>query len=692
MTSESKKVTNEHLARDAYLYVRQSTMRQVVENQESTQRQYGLRHRAIALGWPAEQVKVVDDDQGLSGASAVDREGFQRLVTEVGMGRVGIVLGLEVSRLARSSSDWHRLLEICALAGTLILDEDGVYDPKDFNDRLLLGLKGTMSEAELHVLRGRMRGGLLNKARRGELHTWLPVGFVYDASGAVRLDPDQQIQQAIRHLFETYPKAGSAPATVRAFRAEGLLFPHKDPYRGELSWRPLTTGKVLRVLYNPRYAGAFAWGQRASKTVPGRKLVTHVQPRAKWHALVKNVHEGYITWEEYERNLERLKESARAYWHGTERSKGPPREGCALLQGIAICGVCGERMTVRYRVRGHDKGARYCCKRHSAEDAAPPCQDINGTDVDKAVAAALLDAVSPLALEVALQVQQEVEGRSEQADRLRRKQLERAQYEADVARRRFMQVEPENRLVAVTLESEWNQKLRAAKDALEEYERKRTAEQQVLTDDGRAKVLRLVSDFPAMWNEPKTPDRERKRMVRLLLEDVTLKRTDKIEVSLRFKGGPTKVLTVPLRPRTCDFFKPAPNVVAEIDRLLDQHHEAKVAEALNEQGLRLASGNYYRQSTVLSIVRRCKLKSREQRLRARGMLTQGEVARRLGVWPITVRKWRKHGLLAAHRINGRRFLYENPGKGPAAKMKDGQLIKKRWLRSPVFPKTRGGAV
>ncbi len=259
-----QKVTASHLRRDAYLYVRQSTVRQVFENTESTQRQYALRERAVALGWPIERVIVIDSDQGQSGSSSTDREGFQRLVGEVGMGRAGIVLGLEVSRLARNSSDWHRLLEICALTDTLILDEDGIYSPSDFNDRLLLGLKGTMSEAELHVLRARLRGGILNQARRGALRTPLPVGLVYDPTGNVVLDPDSQVQQSIRHLFETFERTGSASATVKHFRKQGLRFPRRPrsgPHKGELLWEALWHCRVLRVLHNPRYAGAFFFGR-----------------------------------------------------------------------------------------------------------------------------------------------------------------------------------------------------------------------------------------------------------------------------------------------------------------------------------------------------------------------------------------------------------------------------------------------
>jgi len=342
MSLEAAKVSARHLARDAYLYVRQSTVRQVFENTESTDRQYALRQRAVALGWPQDRVIVIDCDLGQSGASSTEREGFKRLVAEVGLGRAGIVLGLEVSRLARNSTDWHRLLEICAVTDTLILDEDGIYDPAHFNDRLLLGLKGTMSEAELHVMRARLRGGLLNKARRGELQYILPVGLVYDSVGQVVLDPDQQVQQAVRLLFQTYLRTGVARRVVRHFRDERLLFPrrmHYGPHQGEVAWRPLLLKQTVFALHNPRYAGAYAFGRHRWKTLPDGRVRRVLLPRDEWVALIKGTHPGYITWEEHEWIQRRLRETAQAW--GADRRHGPPREGPALLQGLAICGLCG---------------------------------------------------------------------------------------------------------------------------------------------------------------------------------------------------------------------------------------------------------------------------------------------------------------------------------------------------------------
>ncbi|MBV8900530.1 MAG: recombinase family protein, partial [Verrucomicrobia bacterium] len=585
LTAEAhQKVTAAHLKRNAYLYIRQSTLRQVFENTESTKRQYALRDRAVALGWSLDQIITIDSDLGQSGASAVDREGFQRLVVEVGLGKAGIVLGLEVSRLARNSTDWHRLLEICALTDTLILDEDGVYDPAHFNDRLLLGLKGTLSEAELHVLRARLQGGILNKARRGELKSPLPVGFVYDAEDRVVLDPDQQVQQSIRFLFETFLRTGSACAVVRAFRQQALLFPRrlkKGPHKGDLLWAEMEHSQVLRVLHNPRYAGAFIYGRTRTRKKPDGKECWLKLPREQW-MLVPGRHAGYITWEEYETNQRRLQENAQS--QGADRRRSPPHQGPALLQGIVLCGVCGGRMSVRYHDREQRLVPDYVCQRKAIQQGSPVCQRITGEPIDQAVSAVLVETMTPWALEVALTVQQELQARREEADRLRQKRVERARYEAELAQRRYMNVDPSHRLVADTLEADWNQKLRALAEAQEEGERQRQTDRAALGDSQREAVLALAQDFQRVWHNPQTPPRERKRIVRLLLEDVTLVRRERIEVHLRFRGGVTQSLTLPLPQSAAQLRKTKPAVIAEIDRLLNTNTEREIAALLNEKG------------------------------------------------------------------------------------------------------------
>ena len=665
------KVQARHLKRNAYLYVRQSTLRQVLENTESTERQYALRGRAIALGWQLDQVVVIDSDLGQSGACALDRQGFQRLVTEVGLGRAGIVMGLEVSRLARNSTDWHRLLEICALADTLILDEDGIYDPAHFNDRLLLGLKGTMSEAELHVLRARLRGGILNKARRGELEMRLPIGFVYDAERRVRLDPDARIQESVRQLFRTFRRTGSATATVKAFRDQGLTFPrrlYRGPRKGEVLWAELEHSRVLWVLHHPRYAGAFCFGRSRQRKHPdGHHVYVRLAPE-EWTALIHDAHEAYISWEELEHNLQRLRDNAHA--EGADRERGAAREGPALLQGLAVCALCGERMTVRYHLQGGRRVPDYMCQRRGIERAQPVCQQIQGGPLDEAIGRLLVEAVTPLTLEVALAVQQELENRSEECDRLRRQEVERARYESDLARRRYMQVDPDNRLVAESLEAEWNAALRALGQAQERYEQHRQADRTGLDDQQRARILALAEDFPRLWNDPHTPDRERKRMARLLIADVTLLKGTDLTAQVRFTAGATHTLHIPLPKPAWLLRQTPPAVVTAINALLDEHTDGETAERLNRQGLTSGGGQRFHGTMVARLRTAYALPSRYQRLRGRGLLTLGEMAKCLEVAPDTVKIWRRAGLLAAHRYDDRgQCLFEPPGAGAPKKFR-----------------------
>lgn len=599
----ASKVTAAHLARTAYLYVRQSTLRQVLSNTESTARQYALRQKAIALGWPVDQIVTIDTDQGQSGASAADREGFQKLVAEVSMSRAGIVLGLEVSRLARNNADWHRLLEICALSGTLICDEDGLYDPADFNDRLVLGLKGTMSEAELHFIRSRLRGGQLSKARRGELRMGLPVGLVYDPAGNVVLDPDLGVQDAIAHLFATFARTGSARAVVQEFATAGLLFPvrvRKGAHKGELAWTPLKHWNVLRVLHNPRYAGVFAYGRRRQRVGPSGKKTYGDLPREQWTAFFPDSHPGYVSLDQYETNQKLLAANAAA--HGQDRTTGPAREGTALLQGLAICGKCGNRMTVRYHTRREVEVPDYQCMRTCIQDAGRRCQGIPGAGVDAAVGQLLLDTVTPLAMEDALTVQAELAQRADEADALRRQQVQRAKQRVELARRRYLAVDPDNRLVADSLDADWNDALRALQTAQDDYDTA-SASDSALSEQQQARIRALATDFPALWSNPDTPQRERKRMTRLLIEDVTLTKTDQIHAHVRLRGGQTRSLSIPIPPKAWQTRQTHPDTLAQLDRLLDEHTDGETAALLNTAGHRSGNGKPFTGSIVLHLRR-----------------------------------------------------------------------------------------
>ena len=690
MSETHSKIQSRHLKRGAYLYVRQSTLRQVFENTESTQRQYDLRHRAVALGWRLDQIIVIDSDLGQSGASAVDRAGFQRLVTEVSLGRAGIVMGLEVSRLARNSTDWHRLLEICALADSLILDEDGIYDPSHFNDRLLLGLKGTMSEAELHVLRARLRGGILNKARRGELETRLPVGFVYDGRGRVHLDPDARIQESIRQLFRTFRRTGSATSTVKAFREQGLKFPRRifsGPRKGDVLWTELLHSRVLWVLHHPRYTGAFCFGRSRQRKHPdGRHIFVRLPPQ-EWIASIRDAHEAYITWEDFEYNVQRLRDNTTVF--ASDREKGVPREGPALLQGLAICGVCGQRMTIRYHQRGPRRIPDYMCQRHGIQNGARFCQQIQGDGLDKAISSVLIQQLTPLTLEVALAVQAEIEARSEEADRLRGQEVERARYQTDLARRRFMQVDPDNRLVADSLEAEWNETLRALADAQERYEKRRQAERAGLNDQQRTSIMALAQDFPRLWNDPRTPDRERKRMVRLLIADVTLLKGADVRAQVRFNGGATQTLHIPLPLRSWMVTQTPAALVAEIDRLFENHTAGEIAAVLNRKGVVSGAGHRFNGPMVTKIRKSYKLKTRIERLCARGLLTPQQISKRLDVSYHTVKIWRRAGLLVGHRYNDHgECFFEDPGpNAPIKYHHQAKLLGKRAVSTPNDTRT-----
>ena len=655
----TRKVTASHLDRNAFVYVRQSTLRQVAENQESTRRQYALSERASALGWTPEQIVVIDSDLGLSGAST-DREGFQRLVAEVGMGHAGIVLGLEVSRLARNSIDWHRLLEICALSETLILDEDGLDNPKDYNDRLLLGLKGTMSEAELHMLRARMRGGLLAKARRGELRIPLPVGLVYDPLNRVVLHPDAQVRDTLHLFYRTFFRTRAACATVRYFSEHNILFPTsaRSNTPTEVLWGRLSLHRAVGVLHNPRYAGAFVYGRRNSRKQPDGRIRTTVMPRDEWHVLLLDAHPGYISWEDYERIQEQLRSSAQAY--GIDRRHGPPREGPALLQGLVICGRCGTRMTPRYHRRSGQLVPDYMCHVRTLQYRDPPCQIIPGGGVDRALGQLLVETMTPMTLDLTLAVQAELETRLEQTDKLRRQQIARAEHEVDQARRRYMEVDPTNRLVAASLEADWNEKLRALEEVRERVEQERRADRSTFDEAAKEKIRALAENFPAVWNDSEVGHRERKRIMALLVADVTLTKEQKqIAIGVRFRGGATTTLCIPLPLNAWRKRQTHPKTLARVEKLLETRTYAAAATQLNDEGLTTGAGAPFDADAVRWLRQRWGLKNYRDHLIAAGYLATTEMAARLGIGERKIRQWQYCGRLRASKHNDKGdYLFE----------------------------------
>ena len=671
-------MTAGHRARQAYLYVRQSSLRQVQENRESTARQYALQRRAQALGWASDQIVVIDEDQGQSGATATGRHGFQRLVAAVGLGQVGLVMGLEVSRLARSSSDWHRLLEICALAETLILDEDGIYDPGHFNDRLLLGLKGTMSEAELHLLRARLIGGQRNKARRGELWMRPPLGFVPSPQGQLALDPDQQIQSAVRALFATFRRTGSAMRVVRHFATAGIRWPRR--LNGGLRTGAVVEGalgytRVLSILHNPRYTGAFVYGRTRQRRTAAGQVRYHRLKQDEWMVFLPNVHPGYIPWDEFESNQAKLLENARSY--GADRRKSPAREGTALLQGLVLCGVCGLRMTVRYHTRRGHPVPEYVCQRSGIQTAQPCCQRLPGEGIDAAVAARVLQAVSPATLDIALEVFEELRRRQQEVDRLRRTQVERVRQEAELAQRQYLLARPENRLVVDTLEQQWNERLLCLRQAEDEYARWSQNQQGPVSEHDRERVRDLAADLPRVWNDPGTSTRDRKRMLRLLVEDVTLVRGETIRIHLRWKGGATTSIEQPLPLRLPDQIRTPAAIVEQVRALASAQTDAQIARSLNARSLRSGRRQAFNRGIVRQIRTTYRIRSHFEHLRSQGWFTVPEIAAQMGVHFTTAKRYAKEGVLRAVRANDKGQILFAPPDGPLPKAQPGRRTRDR---------------
>ena len=599
----SAKLRNEHLTRPALVYVRQSSLMQVRDNTASTARQYQLVKRAQDLGWPESLVVVIDQDQGRSGASRTARDGFEYLIAEVGLGRVGSVLCLEASRLARSSSDWYRLIEICALTDTLVIDEDGVYDPGQYNDRLLLGFRGTMSEAELHWLHCRLVGGKLEKAQQGTLRFRLPVGLVYDSAGQIGLDPDEEIQHAVGQVFEVFETSKSALAVVKHFEDHGLKIPTRLWQRerqGEVVWRRLRHARVLSILHNPFYAGAYVYGrtQTRRRPLPGEaprvKGYTRQVKRDDWPTLLKEHHSGYISWRQFLRNQDQLDENRTV---DPDQRRGAVREGGALLQGIVGCGVCGRRMSVRYMPDG--LRPIYVCAQLHKDFAGKTCQSIRGDGIDAAVAQLLLAAIEPAQLTIALEAIAHLEAQAQAIDRQWQLRLERARYEADRARRYYQEVEPEHRLVARSLERDWNEKLTVLDQLERDYAQRRPTASSHVSEAERQGIMNLVHDLPALWHANTTTHVERKHVVRLLIKDVMVTKLEQtVRVDVRWQTHACSTLEVP-RPKPASVVRrTAPAVIERIAQLARDHSDIETAERLNQEGYRSGSGATFSASKV----------------------------------------------------------------------------------------------
>ena len=664
----SIKVRPEHVSRPAVVYIRQSTLAQVIEHRQSTERQYNLVEIAKRLGWDESQVEVIDEDLAHSGESVANRAGFQRLAAEVSLGRVGAILSLEVSRLARSSADWHRLLDLCALSDTLIIDDDGVYDPNDFNDRLVLGMKGTMSDAERHVMRLRLQGGKLHKAKKGHLAFPAPTGYVFDPGGTLVFDPDEQVQKVVRLLFKRFRLGGTAYAAVRYFSRHKVLFPSRHAHKdapAEIVWRPLTHARALSILKNPVYAGAYTWGRRQQRRVLSEGAV--IQKRSEltspdqWHAFIKDAHVGYITWEEYMDNLKRLDDNRSD--KKNRQARGAPRNGEAMLQGLAICGRCGRRMRTFHR-----SGERliYECRRRP--DADENCWSVPNHHIDQTVTEVFLDAVAPPEVDLSLAVLHEVDRQASEVDRQWKLRLERARYEAERAERQYNAVEPENRIVARTLEARWNEKLQQLSDIGREYEDMRRARKLVLSESDKKAILSLARDLKKVWSAPTTTQAERKQLVRLLIQDIVLTPIDfpdrSTKIQILWTTGAITELFAP-RPRSGN--KTSDEVIALIRELAAQRlSDEEIAEELNRRGLKSGRGKSFTPQAILMIRSGYKIPSSRPiggskpapdrdgkgRYSLRGLVSRYDVT------PHIVRYWIDLGILSPERDhNGGPFWF-----------------------------------
>ena len=593
----SPKIQPRHRDRWAVVYVRQSTPRQVLEHQESTALQYALKRKAIDWGWPAERVLIIDDDQGRSGSSAEGRIGFQRLLAEVSLDHVGLVVGIEMSRLARSCRDWHQLLEVCAIFGTLLADQDGLYDPRQYNDRLLLGLKGTLSEAELHILRQRMDQGRLNKARRGELFNHPPMGYVRLPDGRIAMDPDEQVQGVIRLIFAKFEELGTVNAVLQYLVRQGITLPvrpHAGPNRGQLEWHRPVRQTLRNLLRHPIYAGAYTWGRRATdprRKIPGRPSTGRTfVPIEQCAVFLRDRCPAYIRWEQYQANRQRMADNRARCEH-----RGAVREGSALLGGLLVCGRCGSRLMVRY-AQSHDSRPtrenrpRYFCVRHTIDYGAPNCQSLEGTGLDALVARQMLTVLEPAALELSLSAAKDVERQRAQIDQHWQHRLERARYETDRATRQYHAVEPENRLVARELEHQWEKRLAEQRSVEEHYDQFRREQPSALSEAERERIRALSSDIPSLWHDPRTTHADRQAIVRCLVERVTVAvvgESQHVDVTIRWAGGFTShhALVRPVaRYEQLDNYE---SLLARILELREQKHTAaQIAEQLNREGYR----------------------------------------------------------------------------------------------------------
>jgi len=632
--SSSELVTPQHLARKAIIYIRQSSPHQVLSNQESLRLQYALEQRALDLGWRAEDIEIIDADLGLTATTAQHREGFKEIVSRVTLGQVGIILSSEVTRLSRNCSDWYPLLDVCGYKNCLIADGDGIYDPGTPNGRLLLGLKGQLSELELHTIRARMTAGLLNKARRGELALRLPVGLVRQDDETVVKDPHQEVQERLDLIFTTFLRRKSANKVLRFFNDHELLIPRRDRF-GDLVWKKPSVAAILEILKNPAYAGAFVYGRTRTTRDPSGKVTTKRLPMDQWRICVKDKYPAYISWETFEKIQAMLKDNYAEY--DRNKSRGVPRPGSALLHGIVYCGECGHKMVVQYK-----GGTRYLCNYLRQQYHVPVCQNIPGDPIDARVVEAFFQALSPVELDAyerALDIQKEADEKIELAHR---QQEERLRYQAELAWRQFNRVDPDNRLVAAELEKRWEAALRALREAEEiDAQRQPNPEPSLpLPAELKEAFMSIGQKLPQIWHQEVLTRENKKALLRCLIDKVVIHRQvqDRVQTRIVWRGGDITSLEIPVPVGSFADLSTA----AEMEQIiLDLSHQGKSDEEIAEHLTALGHRSPMQMDHVLpNTVKIVRLKhgifqkrSQSHPRRADGHLTVPQIARRLDISP-----------------------------------------------------------
>jgi DNA invertase Pin-like site-specific DNA recombinase len=633
--STSELVSPAHLARRAIVYVRQSTPQQTISHQESLRLQYALTERATALGWRPEEVTIIDADLGISASSAELRTGFKDVVAQVTVGQVGIILAYDVTRLARNCSDWYPLLDICGYKGCLIADSDGVYDPGSPNGRLLLGLKGTLSELELHTIRARMTAGLLSKAERGELALLLPIGLARDPLGRVMKDPNREVQDRVSLVFTTFLERRSASKVLQHFNAQALLLPRHDRF-GDVVWKRPTVAAILAILKNPAFAGAFVYGRtRTVRTGPSlaQRSTRHLPPD-QWRIRVNDRYPAYIEWETFVRIQAMLQDNYAEY--DRNKTRGVPRPGKALLHGIVACGECGHKMVVQYKGR-----TEYLCNYLRAQHGVPVCQLIPADPVDDAVVAAFFAALTPVELDAYARAVNARQTEAARSDHAHQQHLARLRYEADLAQRQFTRVDPDNRLVAAELERRWEVALSALKETAAAYAQPPPQAQALLPlpPEVQARFQAIGQHLPQLWQEGSIGQAQKKALLRALITLVVVQRTapDQVQVRIVWQGGDTSTLAVPVRVGSWT----ARTGAAEMETFILAQSTAgssdeEIAQHLTAQGYRSPMADVVLPSTVRGVRYRHRLlrvRHQSHPRRIAGYLTVSQIAQQLGLTP-----------------------------------------------------------